>query len=418
MQENITSSNSSSRHSKLTLAFDVIIVGAGIAGSALACALGDSSLKVAIVESQQPSLDWPEQSDNVTGFDPRVSALTAASENFLAELNVWQVIAERRVSPYQFMHVWDADGTASIDFSAREVNESRLGHIVENRIIVTALMQRINSLSNVQIIAPSSLDKIIDDGDKKNVLLEDGRCLSAPLIVAADGARSIIREQVGFKTREWDYDHHAIVATVETEVSHQQTAWQRFLPAGPLAFLPLRTSGDGGNLCSIVWSTLPEEAKELMAQDDDVFAASLARAFESRLGEIKSVSRRFSFPLRQRHAVDYIKPGIALVGDAAHTIHPLAGQGINIGLQDVQVLAEELLRAEQRQLSVGHSSVLSRYQRRRKGDNLMMMVTMEGFKRLFAEPLLPVRWLRNSGMRWVNKTKPLKNKIIRQAMGF
>jgi 2-octaprenylphenol hydroxylase len=410
--------SNSSGYLKPTLTFDVIIVGAGIAGSALACALGNSGLSVAIIETQKPSLEWPEQSNSVSGFDPRVSALTVASENFLTQLDVWQVISERRASPYQFMHVWDADGTASIDFSAREVNQSHLGHIVENRIIVTALMQRLNNLSNVQIIAPSSFDRMVDDGDKKNVLLGDGRCLSAPLIVAADGARSIIREQAGFKTREWDYGHQAIVATVETELGHQQTAWQRFLPAGPLAFLPLNTSDGHTDFCSIVWSTLPQEAEVLMAQDDEAFAASLAMAFEHRLGGIKSVSRRFSFPLRQRHAVDYFKPGVVLVGDAAHTIHPLAGQGINIGLQDVQVLAEELLRAQERQLSVGHPSVLSRYQRRRKGNNLLMMAAMEGFKRLFAEPSLTVRWMRNSGMRWVDKTKPLKNKIVRQAMGF
>lgn len=412
------------------LDFDVIIVGAGIAGGALACALGGSALQVAVIEAQQVSAQWPDQDDTVAGFDARVSALTVASQNFLQRLDVWPAICERRVSPYLHMHVWDADGTGSIDFTAEEINQPVLGHIVENRLTVTALIQRLQQHNNVQLIAGAKiteLQTLAVNGEAtesnsqqgfKQLTLEDGRTLTAPLVVAADGANSWVRSQENFSMREWDYGHSAIVTTVETSKPHADTAWQRFLPEGPLAFLPLLTSAGNKQFCSIVWSAVPQYAENLMALDDREFAQSLGRAFEHRLGDILRVNRRFSFPLRQRHASDYVKPGVALIGDAAHTVHPLAGQGINLGLADVQVLAEELLRAADRQLSPGALEVLQRYQRRRKGANLAMMAGMEGFKRLFEHSALPVRWARNSGMRWLNHSAPLKHKIMRQAMGL
>jgi len=208
------------------------------------------------------------------------------------------------------------------------------------------------------------------------------------------------------------------VATVQTSTAHARTAWQRFMPSGPLALLPL-DSGDGDQqFCSIVWSATPDHAQTLMALDDESFCVALAAAFEHRLGAITAVSKRFMFPLRQRHAVDYVAPGIALVGDAAHTIHPLAGQGINLGLLDVIALAQELKHASLRGLSCGDASVLRRYQRMRKGHNLLMMGVMEGFKRLFEQPALPLRWLRNEGLRQVDAKPWLKREIMRQAMGL
>jgi 2-octaprenylphenol hydroxylase len=233
--------------------------------------------------------------------------------------------------------------------------------------------------------------------------------------VAADGALSPTRELLGLRTREWDYGHRAIVTTARFERGHAHTAWQRFLPTGPLALLPLASAS--GRLCSIVWSIDEDEADALLAKDDEAFAAALTTASEAVLGAATDCSPRRAFPLRQRHAVDYVLPGAALVGDAAHSIHPLAGQGINLGLSDVNVLAEELRRALDRGLAPGRLDVLKRYQRRRKGDNLRMMAAMDGFKRLFEQDAPPLRWLRNAGMRGVGAMPALKRRIIREAMG-
>jgi len=276
-----------------------------------------------------------------------------------------------------------------------------------------------NRQTNLHRIVPAILEEIEPLQNGAYLLtLGDGRQLQTSLLVAADGANSKVRALEHIAMREWDYNHHAIVATVKTELSHGHTARQRFLPEGPLAFLPLSSAQDDTHYCSIVWSAIPSYAENLMALTDDEFTEALAAAFEYQLGSISAVSRRFSFPLRQRHVVDYIKPGLALVGDAAHTIHPLAGQGVNLGLMDIKTLSEELLRSQQRGLSPGSIAVLERYQRRRKGANLAMMAGMDGLKRLFSETTLPVRWARNSGLRWLDKSKMLKRQIMKRAMGL
>jgi 2-octaprenylphenol hydroxylase len=247
--------------------------------------------------------------------------------------------------------------------------------------------------------------------------LADGATLHAKLVVAADGALSRVRKMMDFQSREWDYGHRAIVATIETEYTHEATAWQRFLPSGPLALLPL-PGNDSHHYCSIVWSLQEHLVDDLLGLGDDAFRAELTRASERRLGNILGSSPRFAFPLRQRHAVDYVQSGVALVGDAAHTIHPLAGQGINLGLQDVAVLAEEIIAGHHCAVSPGQLELLRRYQRRRKGENLLMMSAMDGFKRLFEQDSLPLRWLRNAGMRSVDQMLPLKRQLIRHAMGL
>ena len=222
---------------------------------------------------------------------------------------------------------------------------------------------------------------------------------------------------MGFHSREWDYGHRAIVATVEVAHTHEETAWQRFLPSGPLALLPL-PGADGHHYCSIVWSMQEHLVDDVLALEDQAFCAALEAACEARLGAVLGSSRRFAHPLRQRHAVDYVQAGVALVADAAHTIHPLAGQGINLGLQDVAVLAEEIVAGRACGVSVGQLELLRRYQRRRKSENLMMMTAMDGFKRLFEQQSLPLRWLRNVGMRKVDQLLPLKQQLMRHAMGL
>jgi 2-octaprenylphenol hydroxylase len=316
------------------------------------------------------------------------------------------------------MTVWDAEGTATIEFDCTEVGVAALGHIVENRVIVSALLDRVRVCNDVTLINPARLAACSrSESGTMQLELEDGATCTTKLLVAADGAMSRVRTMLDFETREWDYDHNAIVTTVQVEYPHRATAWQRFLPSGPLAFLPLPDI-DGRHYCSIVWSLDSGLVDGLLALDEAEFCRQLTLAIEARLGRVEACSGRFAFPLRQRHAVDYVQAGVALVGDAAHTIHPLAGQGINLGLQDVSALAEEVLAATGRGVSPGRLEVLKRYQRRRKGENLAMMAAMDGFKRLFAQRSLPVRWLRNAGMRGVGRFAPLKVQLMRHAMGI
>ncbi|MCP5215979.1 MAG: UbiH/UbiF/VisC/COQ6 family ubiquinone biosynthesis hydroxylase [Pseudomonadales bacterium] len=399
-----------------TQAFDLIIVGGGMVGAALACALGGSSLRIGLVDANQPPvLALPEHND----FDPRVSALTMASRNFLENIGAWSFISTSRHSPFERMQVWDADGTGEIVFCAAELGQIELGYIVENSVTLAGIYQRIAQLQNIEIIAPRLIANITElrDGNR-SVTLQDGTVLGASLIVGADGAQSKVRELAAIEVEEKDYRQRAMVTTVKTELPHQATAWQRFLPSGPLAFLPLRTSEHDDHYCSIVWSLDEAQAEPLLALDDAAFAAELAQAFEHRLGAIQSVAPRHVFPLRQRHAKTYIKAGLALIGDAAHSIHPLAGQGVNLGLLDAAVLAEEIVRALQRGLPLTEPSLLSRYQRRRVANNMLMMQAMTGFKQLFGNRNPALRWLRNSGMSLVNKLGPVKNHLAAQAMGL
>lgn len=419
--------------------YDVVVAGGGLVGAAFAAGVastpGLSGLRIAVVDRHfhppEITLDGNRPEDC---FDPRVVALTEASRLLLESAGIWSSDVAERACPYHHMEVRDGQGTGFIEFDCYDVHRDNLGHIVENSVIVGAAHRVLEKQHNVDLIKGGISGLTSAEG--VSLRLDNGNVLSAPLLVAADGANSYIRSQAGFRLRSWDYGHTAIVATISTEKPHGLTACQWFGASGPLAFLPLknRTSlysetpddseepvdrqESGGNYCSIVWSQEPGVSDEILALGDDDFCEALTRASESKLGRILGVSRRFSFPLRQRHAADYVQPGIVLVGDAAHTIHPLAGQGVNLGFGDVGVLIEELVRGQAKGLPVGHPSVLERYQRRRKPDNLAMMVAMEGFKRLFAgtDPVLKV--LRNQGMSKLNQLAPVKNQLIRKAMGF
>lgn len=410
--------------------FDVVIVGAGIAGSSLAMSLSGNGLRIAVIEAQSLELSSLSTEPNVHNFDARVSALTPRSRSLLNSLGAWSAIENYRLCTYTHMTVWDAQGTGQIEFDSAEVDGAALGHIVENCAIVNALVEQMQTAADITLLDSQTLqgctrtdaskghsERTSEAPGEIRVELSGGEQLCAPLLVAADGALSRVRELFEFETREWDYGHRAIVATIQVEHPHQETAWQSFSLDGPLALLPL-PSTDDEHYCSIVWSQRDEATDKLLALDDAAFCAALQRAAENRLGKVLASSKRFAFPLRQRHAVDYVQPGVALIADAAHTIHPLAGQGINLGLQDVAVLAEELLSAHSRGLGLGEPAVLQRYQRRRKGENLLMMAAMDGFKRLFEQPALPLRWLRNVGMRGLDGLLPIKREIMRHAMGL
>lgn len=322
---------------------DLLIVGAGMVGSALALALRHSGLEILLLDGGSLTV---KPFDGDAPFEARVSALSAASQRILERLGAWEEIAKRRVSPYSDMHVWDGSGTGQIHFSAASVHAQVLGHIVENRVVQDGLLERLHD-SDIGLLPNARLEQMRRSGDEWLLTLADGRRLRAPLVVAADGANSAVRRLAGCQTREWDYLHHAIVTSVRCSAAHQATAWQRFTDEGPLAFLPLSRDGQQG-WCSIVWSTTPEQAEQLMALDDQAFLKALERGFEGRLGQVLHADPRVCVPLRQRHAKRYVDEGLALIGDAAHTIHPLAGQGVNLGFLDAAVLAEVLVNACER----------------------------------------------------------------------
>lgn len=392
---------------------DLIIVGAGMVGSALALALKDSGLDILLIDGSPLSV---KPFDAEAAFEPRVSALSAASQRILDRLGAWPGVVARRASPYGEMQVWDGTGTGAIHFSAASVHADVLGHIVENRVVQDALLEPLHD-SGIGLMPNARLEHLRHSGDDWLLTLVDGRQLHAPLVIAADGANSAVRRLAGCATREWDYLHHAIVTSVRCEQPHRRTAWQRFTDDGPLAFLPLDRQGDE-HWCSIVWSVTPEEAERLMALDDEAFCSALGEAFEHRLGRVEHSDPRLCIPLRQRHAKRYVEPGLALIGDAAHTIHPLAGQGVNLGFLDAAVLAEVLLHAHARGERLADEKVLSRFERRRMPYNLGMMAAMEGFERLFQADPLPLRWLRNASLRWVNQQPEAKALFVRQALGL
>ncbi|HHM04620.1 MAG TPA: 2-octaprenyl-3-methyl-6-methoxy-1,4-benzoquinol hydroxylase [Gammaproteobacteria bacterium] len=387
--------------------FDVLIVGGGMVGATVACALGESGLRVAVVEARLPVEVGP---DDEIGL--RVSAISHASQHIFESLGAWPGMAARRISPYREMHVWDAGGGGEIHFDSADLGAPALGHIIENAVIQRALWDRLEAQGRVERLCPAALGGLHRDGDGWQVALDGGRSYRTRIVVGADGAQSRVRQGAGMDTRGWNYEQRALVCVVSTERDHQATAWQRFLSTGPLAFLPLR---DGR--CSIVWSTSPAEAARLEALDEAAFCAELGAAFEHRLGAVLGCGPRASFPLRLQHAINYVQPGLALVGDAAHTVHPLAGQGVNLGLLDAAALAEVLLDAQTAGRDVAALSVLRRYERWRKGHNLLMMYSMDGFKRLFGFQAAPLQWLRNTGLNLTDRAGPVKDCIMRFAVG-
>ena len=386
--------------------FDVLIVGGGMVGTALACALGNSRLKIGLLDSRAPITS--PQSD----YDLRVSAITLASRTLFKNLGAWEAMLRVRVSPVEAMRVWEDEG--EIHFDAAEIGEPCLAYIVENRVIQSALVERLHEFTNVHCLWQIEIESIALGDAAATVTLKDGRSLEARLLVGADGAESAVRRAAGIECRQLDLKQKGIVATVRTENPHERTARQRFLPTGPLAFLPLLEP----SACSIVWSADTARADALMALDDATFIAELEAAFGDRLGRVLSVSRRQTFALALAHARVYTAPRLALVGDAAHVVHPLAGQGVNLGLLDAAALAERVLDAAMRGRDVGAHSWLRRYERARKGENLGMIAITGGFKYLFGHSWPPVRALRNIGLGMTDAVAPLKRMIMRRASGL
>jgi 2-octaprenylphenol hydroxylase len=388
--------------------YDIVIVGGGMVGSALACALGDSRLKVAVLD-HAPAVAPPQ-----TGWDLRVSAITLASRALFENIGAWEGMTRRRVAPVAEMQIWDSNGSGSIHFNAAEIGEPCLNYIIENSVMQTALVERVHHFTNIHYLCPTAIADIALADDGATVTLKDGRSLRTRLLVGADGADSQVRRAASIEKQSLDLDQTGIVATVTTEKPHEQTARQRFLTTGPLAFLPLSEP----HTCSIVWSADSPRAGALMALGDAAFVAELQTAFGSSLGKVLSVSPRAAFPLALSHAKQYTASHLALIGDAAHTVHPLAGQGVNLGFLDAAALAEVLLGATAKQKDIGAHAVLRRYERWRKGDNLAMVSITGGFRYLFSNDMPMVSQLRNRGLSLTNTVTPVKNFIMRRASGL
>ena len=391
---------------------DVIVVGAGVAGATFAAILKDSGINCALVEAE--SGKKIKGTGKLASADPRTLALTQASKNIMQAIGAWDEIPEDRLGCFRKMHVWDENGLGEVNFNGADLCEPIMGYIVEQKVVEQALESVLNKSEHLSWYRPAKAKLLNTEKDKICIGLDDGRQLSAKLLVAADGQLSAIRRLAGINFKIHDYHQHALSCVVETELPHQQIARQRFLSHGPLAFLPMAQA----DRCGIVWSTTAEHAAELKVLDEKTFNKTLAEAFAYQAGEIIKSGPRATFPLARAQTAEYCRPRLAIVGDAAHRMHPLAGQGANLGLLDVACLAEVILRAKERGRDIGAFSVLRKYERWRKGENSTMMMTMEGFKYLFENKNVVVSWLRNVGMDVFDSMKPVKHSVMKRAMGL
>lgn len=381
--------------------FDITIVGGGIVGLVMALLLAkDTPLRIALIEENIDSRN-----------KNRVSAFSLASIRIFQYLKLWETIQGKKVNPYHKMHVWDEGSTAKIDFDCFEMNEQALGFIIEDRLVHQTLLEALKTNANISFLHPWKLNKIQHREHGVDLINMNSEQVATKLIIAADGAKSWVRDQTGTVVKIKDYGQTAIVATVTTEFSHQMTAWQRFLSTGPLAFLPLADL----KTCSIVWSAQHQYAEKLLTLDDDLFCEELSNAFEKSLGKILHVSRRHSFPLMGRHVKNYIEKGIVYIGDAAHTIHPLAGQGVNIGLLDAASLSEVIAKAVNKNQDFSKHSVLRAYERWRKSENSLMFNGINILNNLFvSKKLTPVR---ACGLNIINQIPFFKSLLAKYAMG-
>lgn len=390
---------------------DIVIVGAGIVGLTCALALAPSGLKVTVVDAGAEN-DFPNNAPQL-----RVSAISKASQRIFENLQVWPELAQERITPYHAMSVWEQDSFAKIEFDAQKVYSDDLGHIIENQNLVAALTKKVNQCSNVQLLFGRKIKELNLSDDTQVLQIEDAShnasIVTAKFVVGADGGNSLVCKTANFPQTWWDYDQLAIVATIETELPHNNVARQVFTTSGPLALLPLWQQ----NQCSIVWSQDIEKAEQLLKLDDASFCQSLSATFDMQAGLLKLASARKSFPLRMQYARQWLSDGVMVIGDAAHTIHPLAGQGANLGILDAASLAErinELVESGADYTRARHLRVTERW---RKAEAVKMTATMEMFKRLFAESHPLKKLMRGAGMSLVNEIMPAKSEIIRQAMG-
>lgn len=386
---------------------DIAIVGGGIVGLTLAAALKNSELSMAVIDKAacyQPLSEKPTA---------RVSAINQANIKALKQFDVWNYLQQDRANPYTDMHVWDKDSFGDIHFSCGEMGSDALGIIVENQALVNALAEAGEAQSNVQLIT-AGIERVLAGPNQTMLMLDNDEVLSCRLLVGADGANSFVRKQAGLPITFKDYEHTAIVANIKIDEPHNNVARQAFTPTGPLALLPMVAP----NVCSIVWSQTPEQAASLMALDDEAFCNALTAASNSTLGMTVLETKRSAFPLTMRYARQWAKDGVVLVGDAAHTIHPLAGQGANLGMQDALVLAETLSSLNASGKDIGLYKNLRSYERSRKTEAMKMIAAMDGFKFLFDGNDPFKKLLRGIGLSATDRLGTIKNAFVSHAMGL
>ncbi|HTI86711.1 MAG TPA: UbiH/UbiF/VisC/COQ6 family ubiquinone biosynthesis hydroxylase [Alphaproteobacteria bacterium] len=393
---------------------DALIVGGGLVGLGLAAALGGAGLKVAVVDRERPATVLNPV------FDGRVSAIAQGSRRILEAIGVWPKLAAE-AEPILDIRVSEGSSLLFIHFDHREVADERgaepLGHIVENRMIRKALFDRVAELDAVWLLAPMTVTKVARSAGRIEATLGDGRTLSAKLAISAEGRNSRLRADAGIPVTTWSYRNWALVCTVAHEFPHKGVAQERFLPTGPFAVLPMKDDALGTHRSSIVWTDHAEVIAHLMTLGDDDFNRELALRFGDYLGETAAFGKRWSYPLGLLHADSYVAERLALVGDAAHAIHPMAGQGLNLGIRDVAAIAEVLVDAHRLGLDIGHLSVLERFQRWRRCDNVTLAAVTDGLDRLFSNAFPPLRVARDLGLAGAGMIPPLRRFFMNHSMG-
>ena len=391
----------------IAIDYPVTLIGGGIVGLFCAKLLAQAKIPVAVIETQPPALQWENE------WDARVSAMNAVSQRMLQQIGVWSLLQHPSYAPLLALTAWDSMGGAEITFDSADVGASALGAIVENREIMRVLWEMLRQDAGVEFICPAQAVAIQKNEKSMCLILDQNKQINTQLIIGADGANSWVRTHMSCEVKTRPYEQSAVVAVVAIEQSHQHTGWQVFLPNGPLALLPLSSV----HHCAIVWSTTEMQANDLIAMEVAAFNAEINNAFGTRLGEIKLINTPKAIPLIMRHAKRYVERGIALIGDAAHTIHPLAGQGANLGLMDAACLVQSIIDAKTADRDIGSLRVLRRYERWRKGDNSLMLLVMRGLKELFGASSLWVTQIRNLGLNVTNQSNLLKNYFMQLAMG-
>ena len=393
---------------------DILIAGGGLVGLSLCAGLSESGFKTVVIDRQGPPVFEPGQSGRreghglSSGVSPGVSALGNAVRDFLSRTGVWSRIPASVITPFGQINVFDGGGTGAVTFKAEEAGVEQLGFIVENNHIIKALFDRISEMGESELHNGVEIERI-EKSDDGYLVEAGGHQWQTNLLVGADGSESQVRKIGNFHTLKWAYAQSAVVSTIEISQPHANTARQWFTESGILAFLPLPNE----HYCSIVLSS--EDTDALMSMDEGEFCEHLGRLSEGMLGSIRGVDKRFSFALRQQHSLRYVAPHIALLGDAAHTIHPLAGQGANIGFADARTLAQVIKQARLEGRLPGDIDLLRRYQRMRQPDNMLTATVMEAFVRGFGTTHPGMRWLRNSGMKLVNQSGFLKSLVVKMA---
>jgi 2-octaprenylphenol hydroxylase len=385
--------------------YDVAIVGGGVVGAVLAVALSKADFQVALVEAKRPEPLAPG-----AAYDLRQSAIAPGPRRLLENLELWPQLPKNRICAFTGMKVWEAAHDDALFLEHTAVGLPELGHIVENAVIVAAAWQ---ALERVTLYCPATVASLAFEARAVRLTLDDEQEITAALVVGAEGANSAVRRTVGITTTGWGYGQRCTVGTVAPEHHHRHIAWQRFTETGPVAFLPL---ADGR--CSLAWHADQAVAEELAGLDDAVFRERLTTASGRVLGRIEHMGPRAAFPLKLMHAREYVQSRVALVGDAAHVVHPMAGQGVNLGLLDVAELVAALEAGRAAGVDAGDLVYLKRYQRARMADNLMMLAATDGLKRLYGSHNALLRGLRGLAITGSSRLAPLRQIMIRQATGL